>query len=125
MKKLFENWRKQIDESYEGEGSMAVNQLNRLSQIVEELQSMVSESDNHEEWVESKITKAHDYLSTVLNYIKGEELSEKKLSEPEKKEKEKIVKGMKKDKKGFKQRYGDDAESVMYATATKLAKEKK
>ncbi len=32
---------------------------------------------------------------------------------------------MKKDKKGFKKRYGDDAESVMYATATKIAKEKK
>ena len=50
---------------------------------------------------------------------------EKELTKPEKKEKEKIVKGMKKDKKGFKQRYGDDAESVMYATATKIAKEKK
>tara|TARA_Y100000592_G_C5457046_1_gene311925 strand:+ start:853 stop:1284 length:432 start_codon:yes stop_codon:yes gene_type:complete len=50
---------------------------------------------------------------------------EKELTEPEKKEKEKIVKGMKKDKKGFKKRYGDDAESVMYATATKIAKEKK
>ncbi len=34
-------------------------------------------------------------------------------------------KGMKKNKKDFKQRYGDDAESVMYATATKIAKEKK
>jgi len=52
-------------------------------------------------------------------------IMEKELTKPEKKEKEKIVKGMKKDKKGFKQRYGDDAESVMYATATKLAKEKK
>ena len=52
-------------------------------------------------------------------------ISEKELTKPEKKEKEKIVKGMKKDKKGFKQRYGADAESVMYATATKLAKEKK
>ena len=30
---------------------------------------------------------------------------------------------MKKDKKGFEDRYGDDAKSVMYATATKLAKE--
>jgi hypothetical protein len=50
---------------------------------------------------------------------------EKKLSEPEKKEKEKVVKGMKKNKKDFKKRYGDDAESVMYATATKIAKEKK
>jgi hypothetical protein len=42
-----------------------------------------------------------------------------------KKKKEDIVKGMKKSKKDFKKRYGDDAESVMYATATKLAKEKK
>ena len=52
-------------------------------------------------------------------------LMEKELTEPEKKEKEKIVKGMKKDKKGFKQRYGDEAEAVMYATATKMAKERK
>ena len=34
---------------------------------------------------------------------------------------EKIVKGMKKDKAGFKKRYGKDAEAVMYATATKQA----
>ena len=55
----------------------------------------------------------------------SDSIMEKELTKPEKKEKEKIVKGMKKDKKGFKQRYGDDAESVMYATATKIAKEKK
>jgi len=52
-------------------------------------------------------------------------VAEKKLTKPEKKEKEKIVKGMKKSKKDFKDRYGEDAESVMYATATKIAKEKK
>jgi len=34
---------------------------------------------------------------------------------------EKIVKGMKKDKAGFKKRYGADADAVMYATATKQA----
>ena len=39
----------------------------------------------------------------------------------EKKEKEKIVKGMKKAKGEFKKLYGKDAESVMYATATKRA----
>ena len=33
-----------------------------------------------------------------------------------------IKKGMKKGKAGFKRRYGKDADSVMYATATKLAK---
>jgi len=52
-------------------------------------------------------------------------LQERELSKSEKKEKEKIVKGMKKSKKDFKKRYGDDAESVMYATATKIAKDKK
>jgi hypothetical protein len=36
-------------------------------------------------------------------------------------EKERIVKGMKKDLAGFKSRYGDKAKEVMYATATKQA----
>ena len=47
---------------------------------------------------------------------------ERKLSKDEEKKKEKIVKGMKKNKKDFKKRYGDEAEAVMYATATKRAK---
>ncbi len=38
------------------------------------------------------------------------------------KEKERIVTGMKKNKSDFKDRYGKDAEAVMYATATKNAK---
>jgi len=51
--------------------------------------------------------------------------TERKLSKKEKNKKEEYVKGMKKSKKGFKKRYGDDAEAVMYATATKMAKENK
>jgi hypothetical protein len=35
---------------------------------------------------------------------------------------EKNVKGMKKNIAGFKERYGKDAKSVMYAAATKQAK---
>ena len=49
-------------------------------------------------------------------------LQERELSKGEEKEKERIVKGMKKNKGDFKDRYGDDAEAVMYATATKNAK---
>ncbi len=52
-----------------------------------------------------------------------EQVQERTLSSGEKEEKERIVKGMKKSKSGFEKRYGDDAKSVMYATATKLAKE--
>ena len=52
-----------------------------------------------------------------------EELDERELSAGETAEKERIVKSMKKNVAGFKKRYGDRAKSVMYATATKLAKE--
>ena len=54
----------------------------------------------------------------------GEVIDEKKLTKPEMKKKEEIVKSMKKDKKGFQARYGDRAKEVMYATATKIAKKK-
>ena len=50
-------------------------------------------------------------------------MNERELTKDEMSDKEKYVKGMKKAKKDFKKRYGDDAESVMYATATKMAKE--
>ena len=43
------------------------------------------------------------------------------MTKGEMNKREKIVKGMKKDKAGFKKRYGKDAEAVMYATATKQA----
>jgi hypothetical protein len=52
------------------------------------------------------------------------ELEERTLTGPETKKKEEVVKSMKKNLQGFKDRYGDRAKSVMYATATKTAKEK-
>jgi len=174
-----------LDEGYGGEGSMARKQLGRTAELAMMIQDMVTDESNLEEWVESKITKAQDYLTSVMNYMRGDQLSEdmasrddiaalrqqvgnmsyeiermlvalmkagysmedimqmaselrkmnphpadvqvaeRKLSKAEEKEKEKVVKGMKKSKKDFEKRYGDDAESVMYATATKMAKEKK
>jgi hypothetical protein len=50
------------------------------------------------------------------------ELDERTLTSGEAKKKEEYVKGMKKGLSGFKQRYGERAKSVMYATATKMAK---
>jgi hypothetical protein len=49
------------------------------------------------------------------------EMKEAKMSDAEMSERERIVKGMKKNLTGFKARYGKDAKSVMYATATKQA----
>jgi hypothetical protein len=50
-----------------------------------------------------------------------EELDEKQMTDAEMAKREKIVKSMKKGFAGFRQRYGKDAKSVMYATATKQA----
>ena len=54
--------------------------------------------------------------------MRASDFEERKLSKGEETEKERIVKGMKKAKGSFKDRYGKDAEAVMYATATKMAK---
>jgi len=50
------------------------------------------------------------------------ELEEKKLSAKETAKKEKFVKGMKKKYGSFKSKYGDKAQSVMYGSATNMAK---
>ena len=51
-----------------------------------------------------------------------EHIEERELTKGESKKKEDYVMGMKKGLSGFKQRYGERAKSVMYATATKMAK---
>jgi hypothetical protein len=58
----------------------------------------------------------------VKNMPEEYELDERSLTSDEKSEMEKNVKGMKKKLSGFKERYGDRAKEVMYATATKMAK---
>ena len=57
-----------------------------------------------------------------VNGVQVETIEERTLTASESKKKEEIVMSMKKGLAGFKQRYGKDAKSVMYATATKQAK---
>lgn len=69
--------------------------------------------------------KVKSDIETTKKALKKEEieLEEKTLTSAETKKKEQIVKSMKKGLSGFKSRYGDRAKEVMYATATKRAKE--
>ena len=53
-----------------------------------------------------------------------QQIDERELTKGEAKKKEEYVKGMKKGLSGFKQRYGERAKSVLYATATSMAKKK-
>lgn len=57
-----------------------------------------------------------------VNGVKFSNIEERALTAAETDKKEEIVKSMKKGLAGFKDRYGDRAKSVMYATATKQAK---
>jgi len=52
-------------------------------------------------------------------------VTERELTDKEEDKKEKFVKGMKDAIPDFKDRYGEDWKSVMYAVATKHAKKKK
>ena len=58
-----------------------------------------------------------------IKQLDPKDVFERPLTKDEKKDKEKYVKGMKKSKGDFEKRYGKDAKAVMYATATKMAKE--
>jgi hypothetical protein len=66
-----------------------------------------------------KNNKKQKYYSSLS--AAKEALKEEKMSDEDMTQREKIVKGMKKNLQGFKSRYGADAEKVMYATATKQA----
>jgi C4-type Zn-finger protein len=62
-----------LEEGHGGEGSMAQGQLQRIGELADMISQQFDDSTNLEEWVESKITKALDYLSSVMNYMRGED----------------------------------------------------
>ena len=116
---------------YDREGEMAKDQLHTIEAAAKELHDILSDDQNLPEWVQSKITKAMDYIDTARDYMASKEhgaeeemVPERKLTKPEMSKREKYVKSMKKSKGDFEKRYGDRGEEVMYATATKMAKKK-
>jgi len=71
-----------------------------------------------------KIHRAVDKLTSKKTNEEVEQIDERELTKGEAKKKEDYVMGMKKKLSGFKQRYGERAKSVLYATATSMAKKK-
>lgn len=120
---------------YDREGEMAKQQLHTIDSAAKELHAILNDEENLPEWVQSKITKAMDYLDTARDYMAGRDaedaedseeiVPERKLTGKEKTKREEVVKSMKKDTSNFKQRYGERGEEVMYAVATKVAKGEK
>jgi len=60
-------------DEYDGEVDMAKNQLKRIVSHAQHFHDMLTDKDqNLPEWVQSKITKAEDYISTAHDYMMGE-----------------------------------------------------
>ena len=61
------------DPELDYEGAMAKNQLARIMLHADHLSQMLDDNENMPEWVQSKITKALDYVATAHDYLMGEE----------------------------------------------------
>jgi hypothetical protein len=112
-----------VEQYEEDDGPLSEEQLDELSKST--VKSYVMKK------MEKPTTTKKDVkgMTNAYNRLKGYkptseevELEERTLTADEKSNKEDYVKGMKKKLSGFKDRYGDRAKEVMYATATKMAK---
>lgn len=57
------------DSIEDGEGRMAKSQLYRTAEYATELEQMIEDGEELDSWVQAKITKASDYLSSVKHYL--------------------------------------------------------
>jgi hypothetical protein len=80
-------------------------------------------NDIEKELKSRKVSVKHPIKNSHYKF-ESVNMNERTLTEPEAKKKEEVVMSMKKKLPSFKERYGDRAKEVIYATATKTAKEK-
>jgi len=73
-----DDWQQPDDES-----SMAKTQLQSIIRDAQNLEYMIQDNEQLDAWVQSKITKAQDYIASVYNYMKGEAEQDKQtMSSP-------------------------------------------
>ena len=61
---------------YDKEGDMMKSQLRQIDSAIDKLMGMVNDDDNLPEWVQSKMTKATDYIRSVRDYLESEKMNE-------------------------------------------------
>jgi hypothetical protein len=69
LKKVNEETSSKVEGDYEGE--MARGELEYTIQNAQQILDQLKDGDELEAWVQSKITKAADYISTVKDYMAG------------------------------------------------------
>ena len=63
-----DDWKQPDDES-----DMAHSQLRVVKDLADKLCNMIDDREQLDAWVQSKLTKAEDYLNSVYRYLAGEE----------------------------------------------------
>lgn len=58
-----------MDGEIDEEGRMAKRQLSDIAEYSQELMQMLQDETQLEAWVQSKLTKAADYIKTVKHYV--------------------------------------------------------
>ena len=66
-----DDWKQPDDES-----DMAHSQLRAVKDLSDKLCNMIDDGEQLDAWVQSKLTKAEDYLNSVYRYLAGEEEEE-------------------------------------------------
>ncbi len=124
---LIDDHGKYIDR-WTSRGGIAIKHANSSPQsTIQALEKIYNNLEEHGFVPMYSTMKAYGMKRKTTNgqkHFVTDDVNERSLTKGEEKKKEKYVKGMKKRKKEFKDRYGDEAEAVMYATATKMAKGK-
>jgi len=69
---------------YDREGDMAREQLHTIESAAKELHDLLSDDQNLPEWVQSKITKAMDYIDTARDYMLSQEHDQETMPVAEK-----------------------------------------
>lgn len=78
MSNLTENHSPEGDD----EGRMALYQLKSMRDKIDHMIGMIENNDQFEGWVQSKITLADDYITTIADYLENVKKEEREDSEP-------------------------------------------
>lgn len=65
------------------ESSMAKSELYSIAKYAIELMKMIEDGEQLDAWVQSKITKAADYVNSVKRYMEGEKALSEAMSDPD------------------------------------------
>jgi hypothetical protein len=122
--KLYKESFAEMLQTYDNEGLKFVAEMIQEEPTNDEYTAEVKDAQEKSEGKGKKAEVAKPLVQAVKNE-EVEQIDERHLTSAETKKKEEVVKSMKKKLSGFRERYGKRAKEVMYATATKTAKESK